>query len=205
MSISLDGYVSGVNQSVDKPFGEGAEHINDWLFAIKSLRQQFGMEGGETGPSDDLFKERMANMGAVIMGRNMFSGTRGDWGDNSWKGWWGDNPPYHCDVYVLTHYAREPLPMEGGTTFYFVTEGIEAALQRALASAGDKDVVIGGGASCVNQYLRAGLLDELELHLTPVLMGAGERLLDGLGGVELQQIRVVEGDGVTHIKYRAVR
>jgi dihydrofolate reductase len=205
MSISLDGYTAGPNQSADKPFGENTEHLNDWMFALKSARDLFGMHGGETGPSDEVFKERASNIGAVIMGRNMFGGGTGGWGDGSWKGWWGPNPPYHCDVYVLTNHAREHLTMEGGTTFYFVTDGIEAAMQRARASAGDKDVVIGGGANVIRQYLNAGLLDELELHVAPIVIGGGEKLFEGVSGVTFEQIRCVPGTNVTHIKYSVTK
>ena len=204
MSISLDGYTAGTNQRLDKPFGDGADHLNDWMFALKSARQLFGEEGGETGPSDDVFAERLRNIGAVIMGRNMFGGGHGPW-DEQWRGWWGPNPPYHCDVYVLSHHPREPLQMEGGTTFHFVAEGIEAAMAQARVSAGEKDVVIGGGASVVRQYLEAGLVDELELHLASVFVSGGEKLLDGLNGVALEQIRSVPGNGVTHVKYRVSR
>ncbi|MGH2587752.1 MAG: dihydrofolate reductase family protein [Dehalococcoidia bacterium] len=206
MSTTLDGYTAGPNQTVDKPFGDGTEHLNDWMFALKSARELFGEEGGETGPSDDLFRERMANIGAEIMGRNMFGGGPGPWNEQEpWTGWWGENPPYHTPVFVLTNYPRAPLPMQGGTTFYFVTDGIESALQQAKAAAGEKDVVITGGANVIRQYLRAGAVDELELHLVPIILGDGERLLDVGSGPQLEQVRVVPGTGVTHLKYRVLK
>jgi dihydrofolate reductase len=204
MSVTLDGYVAGPNQSLDKPFGDGAEHLNDWMFALRTAREMFGEEGGETGASDDVFRERLQNIGSVVMGRNMFGGGPGPWGAEQWKGWWGDNPPYHVPVFVLTHYARAPQPMEGGTTFYFVTDGIESAMRQAKAAAGDRDVVVGGGANVIQQALRAGLVEELELHLVPMLLGDGERLLDKLGDTapSFEPIRAVVGTGVTHLKYR---
>jgi dihydrofolate reductase len=206
MSTSLDGYVAGPNQSLDKPFGEGAEHLSDWLFALRSAREMFGEEGGETGASDDVFRERMSNIGAFVMGRNMFGGP-GPWGEEQWNGWWGDNPPYHTPVFVLTHHAREPVAMEGGTTFFFITDGIESAMRQAKTFAGARDVVVAGGANVVEQALRAGLVDEVEMHLVPMLLGDGERLLDNLGGQVrgFEQVRVVVGTGVTHLKYRALR
>jgi dihydrofolate reductase len=207
MSITLDGYVAGPNQSLDKPFGEGADHLSDWMFSLRSAREMFGEEGGETGASDDVLRERMGNIGAVVMGRNMFGGGPGPWGPEPWNGWWGENPPYHTPVFVLTHYAREPQVMEGGTTFYFVRDGIESAIQRTKAAAGAQDVVIGGGANAIQQALRAGLADELELHLVPMLLGGGERLLDNLGGRVrgFEQVRAVVGTGVTHLKYRVLK
>jgi dihydrofolate reductase len=213
MSITLDGYITGANQSPAKPFGDGTEHLNDWLLGTASVRKLlFGQEGGDTGLSDAIFRERVQNIGAVVMGRNMFGGGPGpwggkQWGDGRWDGWWGEEPPYHCPVFVLTHHAREPLPMKGGTTFYFITDGIESAMKKAKAVAGKQDVNVGGGAQAVQQALRAGLLDELELHLVPMLLGAGERLFDTVTGahVKMEQIRVMEDKGVTHLKYRIAR
>ena len=207
MSISLDGFVAGPNQSLDKPFGEGAEHLNDWMFVLRAAREMWGEEGGETGASDDVFRERLRNIGAVVMGRNMFGGGPGPWSAEQWNGWWGENPPYHTPVYVLTHHAREPQVMEGGTTFYFVTDGIESAMRQAQAAAGARDVVIGGGANVIQQALRAGLVDELELHLVPIVMGSGERLLDKLDGRVrgFEQVRAVVGTGVTHLKNRVLK
>jgi dihydrofolate reductase len=203
MTTTLDGYVAGPNQGPDAPFGEGTEHLNDWMLSIRTAREMFGMEGGETDGSDDVFRERLENIGAVVMGRNMFGGGPGPWRDDPpWNGWWGDNPPYHCPVFVLTHHARQPLDMEGGTTFHFVTDGIESAIRQAKAAAGDKDVVVGGGANVIQQALRAGLVDELEVHLVPQILGAGERLLDSLEAASWEQVRAVPGTGVTHLKYR---
>ena len=172
MMASLDGYVAGPNRSVDKPFGQGTEHFLDWLFRLRSFRQLQGMEGGETGPSDDVMRETAENVGATIMGRNMFGGGPGPWSAEPWNGWWGENPPFHTPVFVLTHHAREPLAMQGGTVFNFVTDGIGSALEQARRAAGDKDVRIGGGANVVNQYLAAGLVDELELHVVSMIWAA---------------------------------
>jgi dihydrofolate reductase len=203
--MSIDGYVAGPNQSIQNPLGERGEHLHDWVRGLKSFREMQGdVSGGETGPDDEVLREAFANVGATIMGRNMFGGGPGDWGDYSWRGWWGANPPYHTPVFVLTHYPREPLEMEGGTTFIFVTDGIESALRQANQAAGGKDVALGGGANAAQQYLVAGLLDEIELHIVPLLLGGGERLFDNLegSGVKLEPTRTIEGSGVTHIKYR---
>lgn len=207
ITMTLDGYVAGPNQSVAKPLGEGAEHIHDWLFKLKSFREMHGEEGGETGTNDDVVRETLENVGATIMGRNMFGGGPGPWGDNPWKGWWGDNPPFHTPVFVLTRHPREPLVTDGGTIFFFVTDGIESALKQASEAARGKDVALGGGANVAQQYLAAGLIDEMEIHLVPILLGAGERLFDNLrgAGVKLEPIRVVEAPGVTHLKYRIVK
>jgi len=207
ITLTLDGYVAGPNQSVANPLGEGGRRIHDWVFKLKTFRERLGIgEGGETGLNDDVIREAFANIGATIMGRNMFGGGPGPWGDGSWRGWWGENPPYHTPVFVLTHHRREPLEMQGGTTFFFVTGGIEAALEGARAAAGGKDVALGGGADVARQYLAAGLVDEMELHVVPVLLGAGERLLDGVAasGIRLEPIRTLAGPGVAHLKYRVV-
>jgi dihydrofolate reductase len=163
----------------------------------------FGKEGGTTGPDDDFVARGVANIGAWILGRNMFGPVRGPWPDEAWKGWWGDNPPYHAPVFVLTRHAREPLEMEGGTTFYFVTDGIESALGQARAAAEDKDVSLGGGASVAQQYLAAGLLDEVTVSIVPLLLGGGAKLFDNLGdpAPKLEQIEAIEAPGVTHIRY----
>ena len=206
ITMSLDGYVAGPNQSRETPLGEGGEELHNWVVGLRSFHEMSGMEGGETGVDDDVEREDFANIGATIMGRNMFGPIRGPWGEGDWRGWWGDDPPYHHPVFVLTHHAREPLVMQGGTTFYFVTEGIESALRRAQEAAGDTDVELAGGASVVQQYLRAGLLEQFDLHIVPMLLGSGERLLDNLdSGVKLEQVRAISGSGVTHIKYRASR
>jgi dihydrofolate reductase len=206
ISVSLDGYVAGPNQTQEEPLGEGGERLHDWAVALKAWREQQGMEGGEENASSAVLAEELADVGAEIMGRGKFGPPgRGPWGDDAWRGWWGENPPFHKPVFVLTNHAREPLTLSD-TTFTFVTEGIEAALAQARAAAGDKDVFIGGGADVINQYLAAGLVDELELHVVPLLLGGGARLFDGVGPhVKLELVRVVEAPGVTHIKYRVVR
>jgi dihydrofolate reductase len=205
ISISLDGYVAGPNQSEDNPLGEGGEALHDWLVVLKSWREQAGMEGGEENVSNAVFGEVMANIGAEIMGRGKFGPPRrGAWGDDPWRGWWGDEPPFHKPVFVLTHHAREPLTLSD-TTFTFVTDGIAAALEQAQAGAGDRDIFIGGGADVINQFLAAGLVDELEVHVVPILLGGGARLFDGVGPqVWLEPIRTVEAPGVTHLKYRVL-
>ena len=181
ISTSLDGYVAGPNQSQEEPLGEGGESLHDWLVALKAWREAPGMEGGEENVSTAVVAEAYANVGAEIMGRGKFGpATRGPWGDDPWQGWWGDDPPFHKPVFVLTHHEREPLTLSD-TTFTFVTDGIESALERAREAAGDKDVFIGGGADVINQYLAAGLVDELELHVAPILLGGGARLFDGVG------------------------
>jgi dihydrofolate reductase len=202
-SISLDGYVAGPNQGEDNPLGEGGEELHEWMLALKTWREAHGEVGGEVNPSTEAAEQMHADVGAFVMGRNMFGPIRGPWEDDSWKGWWGDDPPYHAPVFVLTHHEREPVEMEGGTTFYFVTDGIESALGQAREAAGDRDVLIAGGASAIRQYLAAGLLDELHLHLSPVVLGDGERLLDDLGpDIKLEQLRAVEAPEVAHLYYR---
>jgi dihydrofolate reductase len=204
ITMTLDGYIAGLNQSVEHPLGEGAEHLHDWLFKLKTFRAIHGdMSGGETGTNDDVLREAFENIGATIMGRNMFGGGRGAWGKPAWNGWWGDNPPYHQPVFVLTHHAREPLPMQGGTTFSFVTDGIEAALEQARRTANGKDVSLVGGANVAQQYLAAGLIDELEVHVVPLLLRGGTRLFDNLDvrNVKLKPIRAIVGPDVTHLKY----
>lgn len=207
ITVSLDGFVAGPNQSLNTPMGEGAEELHEWFFPTKTFRAMQGETTGETGINDDVASEMFENVGATIMGRNMFGPERGAWSKDPWKGWWGENPPYHHPVFVLTHHARPPLPMQGGTTFHFITDGIESALTQARRAAGGKDVLIGGGASTVQQYLNAGLLDEIDLHVVPRVLGSGARLLDGLNPrkVRLEPIRTLAGPGVTHIKYRAVK
>jgi dihydrofolate reductase len=205
ISTSLDGYVAGPDQSQEEPLGKGGERLHDWLVALRSWREAQGMEGGEENASDTVFNEALANVGVEIMGRGKFGpAARGSWADDPWRGWWGDDPPFHKAVFVLTHQAREPLTLTD-TTFTFVTDGIESALARARDVAGDKDVFIGGGAATINEYLAAGLIDELELHVVPILLGGGARLFDGVGPeVKLELLRVVEAHGVTHLKYRVV-
>ena len=206
ISASLDGYVAGPNQSMEEPLGRGGERLHDWVVRLKAWREHAGMEGGEEDASSRVVEEEFANVGAEIMGRGKFGPPRrGPWGDGTWQGWWGDDPPFHKPVFVLTHHERQPLTVSD-TTFTFVTEGIEAALARAKDAAGDKDVFVGGGADVINQYLAAGLVDELELHVAPLLLGGGARLFDGVGpDVQLELIRTVEAPGVSHLKYRVVR
>jgi len=178
--VSLDGFGAGPDQSLDNPLGVGGPAIFEWFFATKTFQEMHGDGGGKTGLEDDLAKESFINVGAWIMGRNMFGPVRGPWPDESWRGWWGDEPVYHTPVFVLTHHKREPLVMQGGTTFHFVTDGIHAALERAFEAAGGKDVRVGGGAATIRQYLEAQLIDELKLAYAPVLLGSGEPLLAGL-------------------------
>jgi dihydrofolate reductase len=207
ISTSLDGFVAGPNQSEENPLGEGGERLHDWVVSLAAWRQAHGLEGGDVNESARIVEESRQNIGAGVMGRNMFGPVGGGpWGDKEWTGWWGDEPPYHYPVFILTHYPRDPVEMEGGTTFHFVTDGIESALEQAREAAGGKDVMLWGGAQVVNQYLAAGLLDELELHIVPLLLGGGARLFDNLGDrqVQLEQVRAVEAPGVTHVKYRVV-
>jgi dihydrofolate reductase len=204
ISASLDGFVAGPNQSLENPLGEGGERLHEWAIATDAWRARHRREGGEHNADAEVVADVTQNVGAYIMGRKMFGGGDGPH-DESWRGWWGEDPPFHVPVFVLTHHAREPLPMEGGTTFTFVTDGIESALEQARAAAGERDVQIAGGATAVQQYLAAGLLDELYLHTVPVILGAGERLLDGVGDPALEVVDVVNGPGATHVKYRVVR
>ena len=202
ISVSLDGFVAGPNQNLEEPLGEGGEGLHEWIFGLKSWRERHGLEGGETGPDDDVMSESIDRKGATIMGRRMFSSGEGPWEDDpKASGWWGDDPPFPHPVYVLTHHPRDPLQL-GETTFNFVTDGIESALEQARAAAGAKDVHVAGGANVIQQYLKAGLLDELELHVVPVLLGGGVRLLDGVTGVGLEPVRVVGSPAVTHLRYR---
>ena len=205
IAMSLDGYVAGPNQSEDNPIGVGGMQLHEWMFPLAAFREGHGEQGGEVNESTPIVEAMFEDVGATIMGRNMFGPVRGPWGDDAWKGWWGDDPPYHMPVWVLTHHAREPEQMQGGTTFHFVTDGIESALEQAREAAGDKDVTIAGGASAIRQYLAAGLVDEMNISLTPVVLGAGERLLDDLGDLKLEQLRAVEAPGVAHLKYRVVK
>jgi dihydrofolate reductase len=206
ISTSLDGYVAGPNQSMEEPLGEGGERLHDWLVQLKSWRDQAGMDGGVENVSNAVFAEVNANVGAEIMGRGKFGPPgRGPWGDDPWRGWWGEDPPFHKPVFVLTHHERQPLTLSD-TTFTFVTDGIESALELAREAAGGKDVFIGGGADVINQYLAAGLVDELELHVVPILLGGGARLFDGVRpDLKLEELRTVEAPGVAHLKYRVVK
>jgi len=204
ISMSLDGFVAGPRQSVANPLGIGGMRLHEWVVPLAVWRAAHGLEGGEVNESTRVVVESLSNIGATVMGRNMFGGHPGPWdAGNPWNGWWGADPPFHHPVFVLTHYAREPLELEGGTTFTFVTDGIEAALERARRAAGGKDVSLAGGANAARQYLSAGLVDEMEIHLVPTLLGSGERLFDGAGddlhGLEL--VRTVAAPGVTHLKF----
>ena len=207
ISISLDGFVAGPNQSEEEPLGEGGERLHDWVVELAAWRQAHKKQGGEVNESTQIVEESHENIGAAVMGRNMFGPIGGgDWGDEQWTGWWGDDPPYHYPVFVVTHHPRDPVEMQGGTTFYFVTDGIESALEQAKEAAGGKDVMLLGGAQVASQYLAAGLLDELELHVVPLVLGDGARLFDNLAdaGVQLEQVRAVEAPGVAHLKYSVV-
>jgi len=184
-SISLDGYAAGPDQSETDPLGRGGEGLHEWLIPTRTFHRMTGQDGGETGIDDDFVARGFENIGAWILGRNMFAPIRGDWPDDSWKGWWGDDPPYHTDVFVLTHHERAPIEMKGGTTFRFVTDGIHAALERAAAAAKGKDVRIGGGAGTIRQYLQARLIDELHIAISPVVLGSGEHLFAGIDLVTL--------------------
>jgi len=204
ISISLDGFVAGPNQSPENPIGEGGLRLHEWAFATEVWRRQHGQEGGDPGPDSQVVEQAVEDIGAYIMGRKMFGGGDGAW-DEQWTGWWGEDPPYHVPVFVLTHHAREPLVMRGGTTFTFVTDGPAAALEQARAVAGEQDVAIAGGASTIQQYLAAGTLDELFLHVVPIVLGSGERLLENVGDPTLEPIEVIASATVTHIKYRVLR
>jgi dihydrofolate reductase len=204
ISMSLDGFVAGPSQNVENPLGIGGGRLHEWAFQLAEFRALLGLEGGEVNESSPVVEQSLAGIGATVMGRNMFGGHPGPWHtDDPWNGWWGVNPPFHHPVFVLTHHARESLELEGGTTFIFVTDGIEAALERARQAAGSKDVSLGGGARAARQYLAAGLVDEMEINLVPTLLGRGERLFDGVGdnlhGLEL--VRTVAAPKVTHLKF----
>lgn len=206
ISISLDGYAAGPHQSHDNPLGEGGEQLHQWALELDSWRREHGRQGGVTNASSAVVQETTANVGAGVMGRNMFGGGPGPWReDPPWEGWWGEDPPFHVPVFVLTHHEREPLEMKGGTTFHFVTDGVESAVAQAREAAGDRDVSIHGGADTVQQTLRAGLLDELEIHVTPLILGGGARLLEDIGDAAFELVRAVDAPGVTHMKYRVVR
>jgi dihydrofolate reductase len=204
MAVSLDGYVAGPNPSLDEPLGGGGEKLHEWLFGLEIFRRTHGEEGGDVNASTRILEESLDQIGAFVMGRGMFGGGTGGW-EESWQGWWGEDPPYHAPVFVLTHHTREPLPMEGGTTFYFVTGGIESALDRAREAAGERDVLIAGGASVVQQYLEAGLIDELTLSVAPVLLGGGTRFFADGASADLEPLETVEAPGVSHLRYRIRR
>jgi dihydrofolate reductase len=204
MSMSLDGFVAGANQSVDHPLGVGGERLHEWIYPLAAWRGPQGLEGGEVNASTPPLEETQANIGATIMGRNMFGGGPGPWSAEPWNGWWGDEPPFHHSVFVLTHHPREPLELKGGNTFTFVTDGIESALEQAKRAAGGKDVSLGGGARAAQQYLAAGLVDEMLINLVPILLGDGERLFDGLADrrPKLEPMSTIAAPGVWHLKFR---
>ena len=206
IAISADGYVAGPNQSQENPLGEGGEALHDWFVELKAWREPHGRDGGEVNANTPIAEESLANVGAEIMGRGKFGPPDGGpWGEDPWPGWWGEDPPFHKPVFVVTHHEREPLTLSD-TTFTFVTDGIESALEQAMEAADGKDVYIGGGADIINQYLAAGLVDEIEVHVAPLVLGGGERLFDGVGpDLKLEQLRAVEAPGVAHVKYRVVR
>ncbi|GAA0302224.1 dihydrofolate reductase family protein [Sphingomonas oligophenolica] len=200
-SISVDGFAAGPGQDLDHPLGVRGKELHEWAFATKTFRTMFGEEGGSSGVDEDYAARSMAGMGAWIMGRNMFGPIRGDWPDDAWKGWWGDTPPYHCPVFVLTHHARAPIEMKGGTVFHFVTDGPDAALALAREAAGERDIRIGGGAATIRQYLAVRAIDELHLVLSPVLLGRGEPLFAGLDlpGLGYAVTEHAQGEKATHI------
>jgi len=202
--MSLDGFVAGPSQSVDNPLGIGGMRLHQWVFPLKVWREMHGLPGGEVNESTEVVEQSLANIGATVMGRNMFGGHPGPWNaDDPWNGWWGRNPPFHHPVFVLTHHARESLELEGGTTFAFVTDGIEAALELARRAAGVQDVALAGGAKAAQQYLAAGLVDEMEITLVPTLLGSGERLFDGVGDDlhGLEPVRTVVAPNALHLEF----
>ncbi len=204
ISMSLDGFIAGPNQTLEQPLGEGGDRLHEWVFGLASWRKPHGLSGGETNADNEIVAEFIRATGAVVMGRRMFSGGDGPWKDDpNADGWWGDDPPFHVPVFVLTHHARETVTKQGGTSYTFVTDGIEAALEQARAAAGDKNVAVAGGATVVQQCLKAGLLDELQIHLAPVLLGDGVSLFDRLGAdaPELEAGRVVASPSVTHLRF----
>ena len=207
VTMSLDGFVAGPEQSGENPLGIGGMQLHQWMLPLKAFRETHGEEGGEVNASTPVAEGILGNVGATIRGRNMFGGGPGAWGERPWNGYWGDDPPYHHPVFVLTHHPRPPLEMQGGTAFHFVTAGIESALEQARAAAGDRDVSLGGGAAVAQQYLTAGLLDEMVISVVPLMLGGGARLFDNLGDAKpkLDQIEVVEAPGVTHIRYALAR
>jgi dihydrofolate reductase len=202
ISMSLDGFVAGPNPTLEEPLGKGGEQLHEWVIVTQTWRESHGLSGGETNADAEVIAESIGNAGATVMGRRMFSGGEGPWDeDPNADAWWGDDPPFHHPVFVLTNHPREPLEMQGGTTFHFVTDGIESALEQARAAAGEKEVSLGGGASVAQQYLAAGLLDEIVVSVVPILLGGGARLFENVGDVKLEQVESVEAPGVTHIRY----
>ncbi len=208
ITMSLDGFVAGPNPTLEEPLGEGGERLHEWIVGLESWRERHGQTGGTANADSEIVEETISATGATVMGRRMFSSGEGPWEDDpKADGWWGADPPFHHPVFVLTHHAREPVTKQGGTSYTFVTDGIEAALEQARAAAGDKDVLVAGGANVAQQYLRAGLLDELQIHVAPIFLGGGARLFDQLdpGDVALEPTRVVESPAVTHLRYQVVK
>jgi dihydrofolate reductase len=207
ISTSLDGYVAGPAPDLEQPLGAGGEQLHEWALKLSAWRERHGRAGGEVDADNEVMAESVEGIGAYVMGRGMFGGGDGPWGDEPWSGWWGEEPPFRAPVFVVTHHGRAPLPLEGGTTFHFVTEGVEAAVAQAQEAAGEGDVLISGGAGVIQQALRAGLVDEFQLHVAPVLLGGGTPLFAGLGpdDVRVEPVRVVASPSVTHLKYRVVR
>jgi dihydrofolate reductase len=205
ISMSLDGFVAGPNQTLEEPLGEGGEQLHEWIIRLAGWREQHGLSGGETGPDDEVMRESIGTAGAFLMGRRMFSSGQGPWADDpKADGWWGDDPPFRVPVFVVTHHAREPVEKQGGTTYHFVTDGIESALEQAREAAGDKPVEIAGGASVIQQCLRAGLVDDFQVHVVPILLGGGVRLFEAEQG-KLELTRVVGSPAVTHLSYRVLK
>lgn len=203
ITVSADGYMAGPDQSVDNPMGVGAGSLHDWVFKLRAWRETHGMDDGEDNASTEVADEGVQGAGASVMGRNMFGGGPGDWGDEAWTGWWGDEPPFRHPVFVLTNHPREPLVL-GETTFHFVTDGVDSAMSQAKAAAGERDISVGGGAQTLQQVIAAGLLDEIWITTAPLLLGSGERLLDGVAdsGAHFEQIRSIAGPDAIHAKYR---
>jgi dihydrofolate reductase len=208
LTMSLDGFVAGPNPTLQEPLGVGGERLHEWMTATQAWRERHGESGGEATPESEMVERELARQGALVMGRQMFGGGEGPWGDDPWEGWWGDDPPFHQQVFVVTHHAREPL-VKSDTTYNFVTDGVQSAIEQACAAAAERgrDVIVAGGASIAQQALRGGLLDELFLHVSPVLLGGGRRLFDDDGplALGLEQTEVIESPRATHIRYRVVR
>jgi dihydrofolate reductase len=204
VSVSLDGFLAGPGATLEQPLGARGESLHEWLFATRRFREVHGLEGGEAGPDSDVVDEHVREVGATIMGRRMFSGGEGPWADDpNARGWWGDDPPFHHPVFVLTHHVREPLVMDGGTTFTFVTDGVDAALSLAREAAGGRTVAIGGGANVIQQFLQAGLVDEFQLHVAPVLLGGGVPLFEGTSG-RVELTRALDSPAAAHLRYAVV-
>ncbi len=204
ITMSLDGFVAGPDPGPDQPLGRGGERLHDWAYDLATFKERHGRTGGTKNADDEVLAEALGKPGAVVMGRGMFGGGPGPWGDDPWEGWWGDDPPFRVPVFVLTHHARETLTKDGGTTFTFVTDGVEAAVEQAKAAAGEKDVSVGGGADVIQQCLSAGLVDQMQIHIAPIVLGGGIRLFDRLDDVdiELEKTRVIDSPAVTHLTFR---